>query len=653
MIRRTILLAFTLLSSLLFIFQLMNLQLFSSDYSERSLNNAVEQRPIYPTRGLIYDRNGTLWVANKPVYDLMVVPENLGFFDTLELTSDLNISKEELLNKVNNAMRFSKKLPSVVVRQLSMKEAAKLQEKMWKFPGFYFQKKSTRDYLIPIGSNVLGYTSETNQNEIKSSTSRLSEMDNGKLTGVNNTISKSGFSYSPINQILENYDLGEMIGRQGIEKTYEKKLRGKKGIQFFQKDRFNRIIGSYEEGKFDIEPEAPEDITLTIDAILQSYGESLMVNKRGGIVALEPNSGEVLALITAPSYNPNKLIGRDRSEFFNKLIKDSIGKPLFDRSLQAEYSPGSPFKILNALIGLQEKIITAQTVFTCNNGHYYSRGAFMGCHCAVGTKSDLIKGIYNSCNSYFAKTFVRLIDSQPTPADGVDLWKRHLEKFGLGDFLGYDLPTGKRGFIPSSKYYNEWYPNESWGPTTLVSNSIGQGEILTTPIQMANFTATIANRGFFKKPHFKKSDSKKINDSLYPKNRTLIDTKYFETVIEGMHQVVERGTARVARINGIEVCGKTGTVENFIRLNNKKTQLTDHSIFIAFAPKDDPKIAIAVFIENGYWGGRWAAPIASLMIEKYLKGEVKRNWLENKMLKGSLMAEYEKPLLGKPFTIND
>jgi len=542
---------------------------------------------------------------------------------------------------------------------------------MWKFPGFYFQKKSTRDYILPIGSNILGYTSETNQNEIKISPSKLTEIDEIKLMEIKKAVSdnsysskkekaslkkkvtKPVFSYSLINELMKNYDLGEMIGRQGIEKNYEKELRGTKGLQFLQKDRFNRIIGPYEEGKFDLDPLAPQNITLTIDAILQEYGESLMINKRGGIVAIEPKSGEVLALVTAPSYDPNMLVGRDRSKYFNELVKDTIAKPLFDRSLQAEYSPGSPFKTLNALIGLQEKVITPETVFTCNKGHYYGQGAFMGCHNPIGTKSNLIKGIYSSCNSYFAKTFVRLINSQSTPANGVDLWRKHLEKFGLGNFLGYDLPIGKRGFIPGSNYYDNWYPNESWGATTLVSNAIGQGEILTTPIQMANFTATIANRGYFKKPHFKKVNSKKINDSLYPKNQTLIEAKHFETVIEGMHQVVERGTARIAKIKGIEVCGKTGTVENFIRLNNEKTQLTDHSIFIAFAPKDNPKIAIAVFIENGYWGGRWAAPIASLMIEKYLKGEVKRNWLENKMLNGSLMAEYEKPLLGKPFTIND
>ncbi|MEC7414777.1 MAG: penicillin-binding protein 2 [Bacteroidota bacterium] len=620
MIRKNILFYFTLGVSAIFIFQLIRLQLFNSEYSERSLSNATLERTIYPPRGLIYDRNGKLWVSNKPVYDLMVVPENLKVFDTLELTQNLKISKKELIEKIRNAKQFSKKLPSVIERQLSLSEISIFQEKMWKFPGFYFQKKTTRDYLLPIGGNVLGYTSETNKRELK---------------------------------MKPDYDLGEMIGRQGIEKTYEKILRGKKGIKIFQKDRFNRIIGPYEYGNYDTAPEAAENLTLTLDSDLQNYGESLMQNKRGGIVAIEPETGEVLALVTAPNYNPNILIGRNRSKSFNKLVNDTISKPLFDRSLQAEYSPGSPFKLLNALIGLQEKVITPETVFSCDKGHYYAKGAFMKCHNGIGTKSNLVKGIYKSCNSYFAKTFVRIIESQSTPDMGIDLWKTHLLRFGLGNYLGYDLPVGKPGFIPDSNYYNTWYPEKNWSSTTVISNAIGQGEILTTPIQMANFTAAIANRGFYRKPHFKKSADSKMNDSLYPINRTLIDSEHFETVIEAMHQVVERGTARIAKIKGLEICGKTGTVENFIRLNNEKTQLTDHSIFIAFAPKEKPKIALAVFIENGYWGARWAAPIASLIIEKYLKKEVKRKWLEKKIVEGSLIAEYEKPFLGKPFNINE
>ena len=620
MIRKFVLLSFTLGSSLLFLIQLVSLQIFNQNYSELSLNNALEKRPVYPTRGLIYDRNGTLLVANQPVYDLMVIPENTISFDTLELISFLEISKEELIGSLYKARRFSSKRPSVVFRQISKEKQALFKEKIWKYTGFYFQKKTIRDYSFLIASNILGYTSEINPTELKNKT---------------------------------DYDLGEMIGRQGIEKAYEDVLRGRKGFQFFQKDRFNRIIGSYEEGSFDTAPEAANNLTLTIDAELQSYGASLMQNKRGGIVAIEPSSGEVLALVTAPSYDPNLLLGSGRSENFRALANDTLAKPLFDRGLQAEYSPGSPFKTLNALIALQENVISPSTQFSCNQGHFYARGAFMKCHCPIGTSNNLLRGIYNSCNSFFAKTYKRIIEKDSTAAAGLDRWRTHLEKFGLGNYLGYDLPIGKRGFIPSSSYYDRWYSKGNWGPTTVISNAIGQGEILTTPIQMANFTAAIANRGFYVKPHFTIPKDQAIKDSLYTKNYTLIEARHFETVIEGMHQVVERGTARIAKIPGIEVCGKTGTAENFIRLNGEKTQLTDHSIFVAFAPKENPKIALAVFVENGYWGGRWAAPIASLMIEKYLKGKVKRTWLENRMLNGSLQNEYLKPLSGKPFEINE
>ena len=383
---------------------------------------------------------------------------------------------------------------------------------------------------------------------------------------------------------------------------------------------------------------------------MQNYGADLLQNKRGGIVAIEPETGEVLALITAPNYEPKKLEGRKRSNYFNLLRKDTISKPLFDRALQAEYAPGSPFKLLNGLIGLEEEVINPTTSFICQGGHYYAQNAFMECHLSPGTVNNLVEGIYRSCNTYFAQTYKEIINSSNSVQEGIDKWNYHLKSFGLGDYLGYDLPTGRPGFIPICQYYDRGYPNKSWSAPTTISNAIGQGEILTTPIQMANFTAAIANRGYFIRPHFNKNTTDSMD---LIKKKTSISPENFKPIIQGMHQVVERGTARIAKIKGIEICGKTGTVENFIKLDGKKTQLTDHSIFVAFAPKENPKIAIAVFIEHGYWGSRWAAPIGSLMIEKYLNRKIQRKRLENRMLNGSLEAEYKKPYLGKPFVINE
>ena len=621
MIKKEYLLAIFIISiSLIYLFQLFNLQILNDDYQLLSESNAIYKKTIYPERGLIYDRNNKLMVANQPSYDLMLIPENLKTFDTLEICSILKIDSNLLIKKINEAKSFSTKLPSIILRQITKEQNALFQEKIWKYPGFFIQKKSLRDYKISIASNLLGYISEVNNNEINDQ------------------------SY---------YNIGELIGRQGIEKSYEKILRGKKGIKYFQKDRFNRIIGPYKNGIYDTDIEIPKNITLTIDSELQSYGEKLMQNKRGGIVAIEPDSGEVLALITAPSYDSNLLIGRDRSKNFKTLLNDTINKPLFDRGLQAEYSPGSPFKTLNALIGLQENIINNNTKFKCDEGHYYAPGAFMACHNKKGTYNNLLSAIYNSCNTFFAKTYKNIIDSKESPFEGINMWNSHLKSFGLGDYLGYDLNIGRPGFIPDGNYYNFWYPQKNWGSVTTISNSIGQGEILTTPIQMANFTSAIANRGYYIKPHFVKIKSKKIHDSLYPKKMTSIDPKFFEPVIEGMHKVIEEGTGKIAKIPGLEVCGKTGTAENFIKLNGIKTQLTDHSIFIAFAPKKNPKIALAVFVENGYWGSRWAAPIASLMIEKYMFSTTKRKWLENRMFNGSLEFEYQKPLSNKPFKINE
>ena len=616
MIRKNLLIWITVISSVIFVIQLASLQL-SGDSFDRDF--AIQEISVYPERGLIFDRNGELLVANQPMYELIVIPENTVEFDTVQLSNLIGIKKNVLSERISSAIKYSTKLPSVIQSQISKEKNAYLQEKIWLFDGFYLRKNSVRDYIRPFASNVIGYTGEVDQNDIISN------------------------AY---------YEKGEMIGKQGIESYYEDKLRGVKGKRYFQKDRFNRIIGPYNDSKKDIPPKKADNITLTIDIKLQEYAESLLKNKKGGIVAIEPSSGEVLTLVSAPTYQSNQFIGQDRSVNFQSLLNDTINKPLFDRALQAQYSPGSPMKILNALIGLQEGVIDESTTFTCNAGHYYARNAFMACHNKFGTISDLRKGIYNSCNTYFAKTYKMIIDKYDSPSLGLDSWSKHIKSFGLGDYLGYDLSIGKKGFIPESNYYNRFYGNNRWSASTTISNSIGQGEILTTPIQMANFASAIANRGFFYKPHFVKKINNQANIS-FEKNLTSIDKENFEVVINGMVDVVERGTARIAKIKNINVAGKTGTVENFILIEGEKKQLTDHSTFIAFAPAEDPKIVVSVFVENGYWGSRWAAPIASLIIEKYLTGNVERKWLESRMINGSLLAEYEKPYKFQNFTINE
>ena len=617
MLKKYLLIWLTISVSVIFIIRLASLQLSEDSYFNSDF--AIQELSVYPERGLIYDRNGILLVANQPSYELIIVPENTTPFDTISFAKLIDMNPDELKKEINSSIKYSTKLPSVIKSQISKERNAFLQEKIWLFEGFYLRKNSVRDYIKPFASNVIGYTGEVDKNDIKNN------------------------SY---------YEKGEMIGKQGIEKYYEDELKGIKGKKYFQKDRFNRVIGPFNNSLSDVKPSKAKNITLTIDIDLQEYAESLLQNKRGGVVAIEPSTGEILTLVSSPTYKSEQFVGQDRTENYNKLLNDSINKPLFDRSLQAQYSPGSPIKILNALIGLQEGVINENTTFTCNAGHYYSRNAFMGCHNPFGTISNLRKGIYNSCNTYFARTYRGIIDKYGTSSEGLDNWATHMKSFGLGNYLGYDLSIGKKGFIPESDYYNRFYGTNRWGSSTTISNSIGQGEILTTPIQMANFATAIANRGFYIKPHFVKSINNKLMNNR-EKNYTTIDKENFEIVIDGMVDVVDRGTARIAKINGISVAGKTGTVENFILIENEKKQLTDHSTFIAFAPADDPKIAVSVFIENGYWGSRWAAPIASLIIEKYLKEDISRKWLENRMVNGSLIDEYEKPYKFENFSINE
>ncbi|RAJ08114.1 peptidoglycan D,D-transpeptidase FtsI family protein [Arenibacter echinorum] len=618
--RKILLSSIILLVGITFIGRLSYLQIFSFSPNQILEDPAIKAVYDYPERGYIYDRNGELLVANQPAYDVMVIPREVKPLDTLEFCNLLGIDKERFVSQLKKARVYSPRLPSVLVPQLSKEDYGRLQEKMRRFEGFYIQKRSLRYYDTNSGANVLGYISEVNEWDLERNPS---------------------------------YAAGELKGTTGIEKEYETILRGRKGVKHIQKDRFNRDIGPYKSGSLDTLPEQGKQITVTIDKILQEYGEKLMTGKHGGIVALEPASGEILALISGPTYDPALLVGRERSRNYSKLHYDTISKPTFDRSILASQSPGSPFKTINALVALQEGAITPETTFHCYNGFYVGKRK-RGCHCGGGTR-NLNSGIYLSCNAYFAGVFRKIYDQFPTSAEGMDAWEKHVKSFGLGTFLGYDLPTGRPGRIPNKEYYNRIYGENRWSSSTIISNSIGQGEVEVTPIQLANMTAAIANRGHYFTPHVLKkigADDISIPEFTEAKHTT-IDKKYFEPVVQGMAEVYKKGTAARLQIEGIEIAGKTGTVENFTRINGERTQLTDNSVFVAFAPVDNPKIAIAVYIENGYFGSRFAGHIASLMIEKYLKGEITRVDLEKRMLEKTLEAEYAKPYSGEPFKINE
>ncbi len=596
--RRYVFIIFTILVGLTFIIRLFFLQVIDTSYKISAENNSQSHVVVYPARGLIYDRKGELLVSNQAAYDIMVVPNNLQEFDTAEFCNILNISVENLVDWLNRAKNYSWRVSSVFMKQVSFDMAAVLQEKIYKYPGFYLQSRTLRTYARPIASHILGYVGEVDQN------------------------------------ILENndyYEMGDYIGIIGIEKSYEEVLRGIKGLKIYLKDVHNRIIGSYEDGKYDKAVQVGKNMMISLDSDLQEYGEALMKQFVGSIVAIEPSSGEILAMVSSPSLDPNKLIGRNLGESIKQLSADTLN-PLFNRALMAQYPPGSTFKTINALIGLQEGVINTRSSYYCDLGYYY-KGIHVGCH-SHEAPQELIGGIQHSCNSYFCNVYRRIMEN-PAYTDTEEAfshWRDHVMSFGFGEKLGSDFSNELRGNIPTVEYYDHYYTKGHWNFLTIISMAIGQGELLITPIQMANMTATIANRGWYYIPHLARSiEGEKIIDSKFlEKHYTTIDSANFSPIVEGMYLAVNGGsgsTARIAKFQDLEICGKTGTAQN--------PHGEDHSIFIAFAPKDNPKIAMAVYVENEGFGGTWAAPIASLMIESYLTGEVTRNWLEQYVLKGN------------------
>ena len=605
--RKAVLPAVIIITSILLIVRIFYLQVIDENLKLQSENNAIKKVFDFPERGYIYDRNGKLLVANQPSYDIMVVPREIKNIDTTEFCNLLHITKDYFIKKIEKANVYSPILPSVFLSQLNKAEYAAFQEKERKFEGFYTQKRALRDYQVKDGANIFGF-----------------------ITQVNEAIIDQNPYYNP----------GDLIGKQGVEQEYEEILRGVKGIKYLLRDKHNKIIGPYKNGEFDTISQQGKDLTLTIDHELQKYGTELMINKRGGIVAIEPKTGEILALVSAPTFDPAMLVGRQRSKNYTALYNDSIAKPLYDRGLQATYPPGSPFKIITGLIGLQEEVIDENTVFYCNGGANFGR--FMKCHCGLHTL-QLNNGTYKSCNSYFGNTYKRTIEKYKDSYYSVDNWANNVRSFGLGQYLGTDMPIGAKGLVPTSKMYKKMYNGAPIRSSYIISNSIGQGEILTSPIQLANMMAVVANQGYFYTPHIvKKIKGQALDKKFTTKHYSTIDKQFFPAMIQGLADVYNVGTASSLRVEGLEICGKTGTAENKIRVAGKTYQLKDHSIFVAFAPKENPTIAIAVFIENGYWGSRWAGPIATLMVEKYVNGKITRTDLEEKMLNGSLASEYEK-----------
>lgn len=610
--RKYIIIGVFLLVGLAFITRLFYIQVIDDSYKLDARNQAFRYQTEFPLRGYIYDRNNKLLVYNEAAYDLMVLPKNVKKIDTADFCDLLGITKESFKKKMLKAVQApnSPRRESIFEKQLSPREYASLQERLYRFPGFWVQPRTLRKYPRIIAAHMLGYIGEAD---------------------------KAMTLKDPY------YKEGDYLGISGIEKTYEKVLRGKKGLRIMMVDVNNRDKGSYMNGMYDTAAIPGKPLTTTLDADLQAYGEQLMQNKIGSVVALDPQTGEILSIITSPTYDPNLFVGRARNKNFAKLSLDSIGKPLFNRSTMASYPPGSTFKLVMALIGLHEGVLTPHTFYPCARG-YPPLGGHPKCH-PHPSPMDLTGAIGTSCNSYFSFVFKTVIEDRKFPSiyKAYQNWRDIATSFCLGTKTGSDLANELRGNVPSIKYYDKVFGKGSWKASTVISLGIGQAEMGITPLQNANLVAIIANKGWYYTPHIVKAIGGNPNDTLLDrfkvKHYTMIrDTNVFMSVIRGMARAVEGGTAGALKIEGIPYCAKTGTAQN--------PHGKDHSVFVCFAPIENPKIAVGILIENAGFGATWAGPIARLMVEKYLKGKITRPDLEKRMLEGDLI--HKKTTTEKP-----
>lgn len=599
--RKYVIGGFIVVIAVIYLIRLFGLQISDSKYKDYADNNAFLRKTVYPSRGLIYDRNDSLVVFNQPAYDVMMIPRDVHDFDTIDFCNTLQITPETFnkrLAAMKSSPNYSSYTPQTLITHLSAKDYGRLQEKLYRYPGFFIQKRILRQYNYHTAGNILGNIHEVSQTDI--------ERD----------------SY---------YEPGDYCGDLGIEKSYDHHLRGIKGKEILIRDARGRIRGRYDNGARDIAPVSGRNLKLSIDIGLQQYAESLMVNKIGAVVAIEPATGEILAMVSSPTYDPTLLIGRERGKNYKALVNDPL-KPLFDRALQGAYPPGSTFKPSQGLIFLQEDIVNLATPYPCYHGFINGR-LKVGCH-GHASPITLKPALQTSCNAYFCWGFKAMVDNKRSKygssANAFEVWKKHLVSLGYGYKLGVDLPHEGRGFIPNEKFYNKIYGEGHWSANTIISVSIGQGEILATPLQIANLCATVANRGWFITPHVVKEIQDTVLAPEYLEKRLpTIDAKYFEDVAEGMRMAVTGGTCRLANLPDIEVCGKTGTAQN--------PHGRDHSAFIGFAPYRDPKIAVCVYVENAGFGATYGVPIGSLVIEKYLTGHISpaRKYLEERMLESN------------------